>query len=132
MVAVTLLGRIVCLLLSDRSPTNCLSNLVFSSQECPARRNGGRAHFGVPRYQMGTRGRSRDHDSGCMWTTVSRSAKRMTGFVDDARQLLCQGARGLVELNKAACLHFDVSSFQVITDRLAKLVSCANSFANQE
>jgi hypothetical protein len=33
-----------------------------------------------------------------------------SSFVEDAVQLFCQGLRGLVELNEAACLKFDIRS----------------------
>ena len=39
---------------------------------------------------------------------------------------------GLVKLNEAACLKVDIRSFQVVTDRLAKLVSYPNSFPDQQ
>jgi hypothetical protein len=57
---------------------------------------------------------------------------RLAKFVDDAVQLLCQSLRGLVELNEAACLKVDIHSFQVVTDRLAKLVGCPNSLTDQQ
>jgi hypothetical protein len=37
-----------------------------------------------------------------------------------------------VKLNEAACLKVDISSFQAVTDRFAKLVGYANSFPNQQ
>ena len=55
-----------------------------------------------------------------------------SSFVENAVQLLCQGLRGLVELNEAACLKFDIRSFQIVADRLAKLVGYPNSFPNQQ
>ena len=55
-----------------------------------------------------------------------------SSFVDDEVQLLCQGLRGLVKLNEAACVKFDVGSFQVVTDRVAKLVGDPNSFPDQQ
>jgi hypothetical protein len=62
-----------------------------------------------------------------------RSALELTSssFVDDVVQLLRQGLRDVVELNKAACLKFDVRSLQVVANRLAKLIGCPNSLPNQ-
>ena len=37
-----------------------------------------------------------------------------------------------MKLNEAACLKIDISSFQVVTYRLAKLVGYANSFPDQQ
>jgi hypothetical protein len=75
---------------------------------------------------VGDSGKAQD----CDVSTAPRLDETSSSFVDDAVQ--CQGLRGFVKLNEAACLKFDIRSFQVVTDRLAKLVGYPNSFPNQQ
>ena len=72
---------------------------------------------------------SLDHDTKHLDILLEQAS---SSFVDDVVQLLCQGLRGLVKLNEATCLKVYIRSFQVVTDRLAKLVGYPNSFPCQQ
>src|SRR5690242_19512479 len=53
-----------------------------------------------------------------------------SSFVEHPVQLLCQCLCDLAKLNETACLKVDVSSLQVLTNRLAKLISDSNSLSS--
>jgi hypothetical protein len=82
---------------------------------------------GPDRKHRGVRGQ---WNGGARCRAGDAGADSLLALVENALQMLSQGLRDFAKLNKATRLKVDVSSFQVLADRLAKLISNSNSLSS--